>query len=566
MQRQKLPKEIYFPLVEGSQYARAILGDKVISGFVTFLKGKVSQAWVKIVSYHQERNYFFNLPYFIKQGYHISAIEKDTVEKSNKYLRRQYTRMARLLKEGENERYSKLYMLLMRKSDLFILVMIVRKLRYYAGSYSPEKAIWLMRKVRRMLMREDTNLKIRRAFLPEYDSNGRLKKYRPLGVPSIEWRVIGGMMEMYLSNLWNKEWAYNQYACMPKRGVADAWIAILTEVERKNNIIGYDLAKFFDAVYIKAASYSLWELPPGLRRWYEKVIGRRAQIRVQDRDLERERQYGLLQERPIIIYPEMEDFMTPTETFWNLADQGLPQGLNTSPLMACKVLQETGAIDSWEIIQYMDDGVIITDANPEEKLKEFKDQLKTVYTGISLSASKTEVIKIEGRWVKPLKFLGCEYDGKTFRAHTRKKGIFEVQEAARKIDYIIRWLKENRENIVNIRSGNTPRKELSKLISASWLREDELALRPMKGVNMSLWDTAKLIIETTKVGSIESRVIEKYIAGWNPVIWSTNTMSMMCAGYLLNYARRSKVTRLSEQRVNEGRARLALRNRLELDW
>jgi len=568
MQRVKLPKEIYFPMVEGSQYARAILGDKAISGFVTYLRGKVSNTWVKIVSHHQERNYFFNLPLALKQGYHIKAVEKDLVEKSNKYLRRQYTRMARLLNNGDKERYSKLYMLLMRKSDLFILVMIVRKLRFYAESYSPEKAIWLMRKVRRMLMREDTNLKIRRAFLPQYDSDGWLIKHRPLGVPSIEWRVIGGMMELYLSNLWNKEWAFNQYACMPNKGVADAWIAILTWVEQRHNIIGYDLAKFFDAVYLKAVSYGMWDLNKGLRIWYEKVNERKAQIRGQDRELERERQSNLLRERPIIHYPPVEDFMTAaTEEFWNPADQGLPQGLNTSPLLACRVLQETGALDSWEIVQYMDDGIIMTDENPHEKLQEFKENLKTVYTGISLSASKTELIKKDNQWIKPLKFLGCEYDGKTFRANTRTKGVFEVMEAPRRIQEIIKWLKENGKDIVNVRSTRTPRKELSKLISSSWLREDELALRPIHPkVDWSLWDPGKLLITTAKATSIEAKVVEKYIKGWNPVIWSTNTMSMMSAGYLLSCARRSKATIFKEQSINKGRARLASRNRLELDW
>jgi len=411
--------------------------------------------------------------------------------------------------------------------------MIVRKLRFYAESYSPEKAIWLMKKVRRMLCREDTNLKIRRAFLPQTDSKGFIIKYRPLGVPSIEWRVIGGMMELYLCNLWEKEWAFNQYACMPNKGVADAWIAILTEVERKGNIIGYDLAKFFDAVYLKAVSYALWQVPAGMRRWYERVNDTKARIRLQDRDLERERQRQLLVERPIVRYPPIEDFMTSSEeAFWNPPDRGLPQGLNTSPLMACKVLQETGAIDSWEIIQYMDDGIIMTDSNPHEKLTKFKEDLKTVYTGICCSASKTELIKLEGQWIKPLKFLGCEYDGKTFRAHTRTKGVFEVMNASRRIQEIIEWLKNNRDQIVNMRSGKTPRKELSKLISQSWLREDELAMRPNQGTVWSLWDPAKLLIKTTKVGTIEARVIDKYITGWNPVIWSTNTMTMMNAGAL----------------------------------
>jgi len=37
-------------------------------------------------------------------------------------------------------------------------------------------------------------------------------------------------------------------------------------------------------------------------------------------------------------------------------------------------------------------------------------------------------VKWEGKWIKPLKFLGLEYDGKQFSAQTRKGSKLEMDE------------------------------------------------------------------------------------------------------------------------------------------
>jgi len=49
-------------------------------------------------------------------------------------------------------------------------------------------------------------------------------------------------------------------------------------------------------------------------------------------------------------------------------------------------------------------------------------------TGIEINADKSGYVKWEGKWLKPLKFLGLEFDGTRFRAQTRKGSNLEMDE------------------------------------------------------------------------------------------------------------------------------------------
>lgn len=97
--------------------------------------------------------------------------------------------------------------------------------------------------------------------------------------------------------------------------------------------------------------------------------------------------------------------------------QGIPQGAATSPLLSSLVTQ--GCLFPYieGLIMYADDGVIFSDSPIE--LPELPS-MREAY--VSWNHSKTEVIKENGIWKKPLKFLGLEYDGtiNKLRAKTRK--------------------------------------------------------------------------------------------------------------------------------------------------
>jgi hypothetical protein len=73
-------------------------------------------------------------------------------------------------------------------------------------------------------------------------------------------------------------------------------------------------------------------------------------------------------------------------------------------------------------VQYADDGLKAEDYPFDFQLNDF-----TVYYGAEVEPSKCGWVKYDGKWLKPLKFLGMEYDGvtNTFRAKTRKGATLE---------------------------------------------------------------------------------------------------------------------------------------------
>jgi hypothetical protein len=531
MNTHKLTKTYYLPVVKGSQFGAVKIVQGFKSAFQSFLKGP-NGSWFRVTNYSSVVNHWMNLPINFKKGYEMFGKEYEACLKANKYLAKQYKRMAKALADGDMVKYTAIFKTLRNKSDCFLMAIFISKIKFYANNYSVSKTVHLLREIRMKLVTESTKLKFRRVFLPEYDKEGNLTKHRPLGVPEVGWRVIAATYEFYLVNVLREEWSENQFACMPRTGVVDAWIKILTLADKADNIVGIDLAKFFDSVFIKTVSYSLGmsKVPQEIITFMEKLHLNKPII--SQKELERSRIENLNSEAPVMLYPPVEDLMTSVpEHNWNNRDISLPQGLNTSPLLACHVLNITNAVDSdpvqgLEVVQYVDDAVLIGSPTPEKMVRHYKDLLNPYTTGINISERKTEVIRENGKWIKPLKFLGCEYNGETFKAHTRKGGVYEVTNAHLRIAQIIKWLEENRHSVCSY-----PRKELSSLINQSWNRQPAWMLLDVNR-DLSKWEKERIITTRATKNSVEGRVISKYIGSNLPMIGSTNTMSMLCAGEL----------------------------------
>jgi hypothetical protein len=73
-------------------------------------------------------------------------------------------------------------------------------------------------------------------------------------------------------------------------------------------------------------------------------------------------------------------------------------------------------------VQYADDGLIASDEPQTLHLDNY-----TKGWGIEDAEDKSGFVKKDGKWLKPLKFLGMEYDGNTdtFRAKTRNGATLE---------------------------------------------------------------------------------------------------------------------------------------------
>lgn len=595
-----LTKRYYFPIVEGSNYGYFKgLDGKTHNAFTSYIPGL--RSLVKVVNYSQVWHWFGQRPIMFRKGYHYSWYNEGnevikSLNKANKYLNRQYCRLDKNLREGNVEKYTKIFDLISKRSLLFRLVLIVRKLPFQEATVL--RVLNLVKNVGKLMKRDATNLRINRVFLPEYDSKGILKKYRPLGVPAVEWRIIGAMKEMYLVNLWAGDWRRNQYACMPKRGAGDAWIAILEKLSYsdKISIIGYDLAKFFDSIYRTTLNRSLANLPVPTQEWFKKACESESKVKPMDRKKELKRLMDLLDERPINRWLELEDMGT---SFFNyaynapnpakLGTTGFPQGWNISPVLSCKVLQDTGALNNDDIIQYMDDGLIMSSINRDNgddvmtfedlktKLTEFIASLATPNTGITISARKTEFIKRGEKWLRPLKFLGCSYDGDTFKAHTRTGGIYEVKDARERINEILQWLKVNGHQIGPYKN------KVTQLMAEGWNKSDVKTTwwtlskggRPqfeLTTMFSTWWEESRARITRLPYNSVEAMSYMRYKTAFGPMWESSNTQGMLCSFYVLNLVKDSSEARkrvvLNRQRASKvNEIILSMKNnRLMSDW
>lgn len=92
--------------------------------------------------------------------------------------------------------------------------------------------------------------------------------------------------------------------------------------------------------------------------------------------------------------------------------KGVPQGLNTSPFMST-ILTDTYlyqlGTEEKALLMYMDDGILFADN------KQDMDRAKKLLAvglhglGLEVAAEKSGDVKIDGKWLKNLKFLGLSY-------------------------------------------------------------------------------------------------------------------------------------------------------------
>lgn len=95
---------------------------------------------------------------------------------------------------------------------------------------------------------------------------------------------------------------------------------------------------------------------------------------------------------------------------------GFPQGGNVSPFLSIIQLAMKGSPKFADLLMYADDGLFYSNKKftEEDVVGWFED------LGLPLSMDKSGWVKSNNNWLKPLKFLGMQFDGVAFRAATRK--------------------------------------------------------------------------------------------------------------------------------------------------
>lgn len=231
---------------------------------------------------------------------------------------------------------------------------------------------------------------VKRVWIPKAGS----REKRPLGIPTIQDRVVQGALRKVIEPIFEKIFMPQSYGFRPKRGAKDA-LRRVEELLKKGytHVVDIDLKSYFDTI--------------SHQRLVAQVTGQITDGRVIEL-IEKLLAQGILDE---MNGWEVEE-----------AEIGTPQGGVISPLLAnlyLHPLDEVMASKGWEMVRYADDAVVLcrSQEEAEEALREIKRWVENAE--LMLHPEKTKVVTAESGF----EFLGYHFmRGKKFpRTKSMKK-------------------------------------------------------------------------------------------------------------------------------------------------
>lgn len=217
---------------------------------------------------------------------------------------------------------------------------------------------------------------VRRVWIPKPGS----KEKRPLGIPTVEDRVVQAALLHVLEPIFERGFAEQSYGFRPNRGCKEALRRV---VELLNAgyiwIVDADLKRYFDTI------------PHGwmIKRVEEKVADGRV-IEILQKYLKQD------------VMDGMESW-TPEE--------GTPQGAIVSPLLSniyLDPLDHKMAREGFQMVRYADDFVILCRSEAEAREALERVRIWTVQAGLTLHPEKTRIVNAEQKG--GFDFLGYHFE------------------------------------------------------------------------------------------------------------------------------------------------------------
>jgi len=306
-----------------------------------------------------------------------------------------------------------------------------------------------LEQVKKLAKSKNTDIQFKRTYILKADG----KSWRPLGVPSIAWRVYLHMINNLITQWRLVSEGNAQHAYLPGRGVITAWERLLKLIERPN-IYEADYEKFFDSVSHVGIRHALVEklkIPESIKEFINSLNESLVELTEEDKISEPDRKviitkddkynpqanpeldpraisgHGFLEyinnpgvyktlfdaEKAVrqgkALYKNVEPSYPKKLLLQSTGDpvmkmNGVPQGAPTSCSTATLPLRFLEA--KYELLLYADDVIYFpksSDCNP------IKD-LTIIQLGLKVNPSKSRWVKRDGIWVaEELRFLGFKY-------------------------------------------------------------------------------------------------------------------------------------------------------------
>lgn len=321
---------------------------------------------------------------FVKAKKLVFKKKAGNINRMNAYIQKQISRLKRLAASGQAHRFWRLWLLLTSKSVAFGLLALHQVIPLWYKELPETEVKKIMKEFNRIRGGLKTDYLVKEVEIPK--PNG---KKRTLSVPTKAWRLYLYLVNLGLHLYLNPKLNENQYGHRAGLGVMKCWGKILRNVNQWRNIFEFDFKAFHPTIKYEVIRKALNAnaVPEEIIIWIMALNNPRVKSTS-----------GEVKRRNV----------------------GVAQGVAFSALLGMLVLEWMKVYDlkGGTYIGFADDGIV--GGNSPDLDKQLEAKL-TPESGVEINHEKSGWVKRNGRWERPLKFLGAKFLGnlQIFKSNTR---------------------------------------------------------------------------------------------------------------------------------------------------